>query len=321
MSRDAEPALDGGNNTSSNIFVRFKQHVDSNIASGVRMLLGSPTSPSASYSPAALCPLPRPTPSDLPADRERAVFTPDDAFEYLLAVAQSHPPPSDVASTYEQRMLQHMFSADEPPWLSMRRLESQRPTPAPAWGSLHRELDQRAAQVWSAVAGQHIGGDIFDTFDRALKQFEPGHSYDDDSRRQEPGAVESRPRRPPPDTFDELFSSLSSTLSESERSWDAFLNAMTNRAATSEIRNTPHTGGNETQVESRDEYVDRFGYLHTVVARKTLDKDGREIGSHTQVTVRPADPRASDSPSDDGLQRPRLAKDGSADSKPGWFWK
>lgn len=390
--RDGEPA-----DTSNNVFVRFKHHIDSNIASGFNTLLGVPTAPrqprtndtspstlrpnspppsssssssspsshlpstcsamdvqearrpahwdvfslvsSASYSPTALRHLPHPVPNDLPHELDSTIFTFEDAFEDLLAVSQGQPLP-DINARYEQRkLLQHMFPTGEPTWFWMRRLESQGLIESPSrgrffrtlrpdWESFHRELDQRAADVWRGATGEDDGeqgaGDVFHEIGRAFKQIERGLS-EDGSRDEEPepDSDDKQRRRKEPDTFDDLFSSLSSTVAEGQKSWDTFLKIINDQATALEKHHQPSGSDRETkQVETRDEYVDRFGYLHSTVTRKTLDRDGNEVGRETYVTMRPTDKpdKKLDNQSRDELDHVESLGDESA-NKTGWFWK
>ncbi|POR33608.1 Uncharacterized protein TPAR_06191 [Tolypocladium paradoxum] len=384
--RDGEPA-----DTSSNIFVRFKQHVDSNIASGFNTLLGVPTAPhqsrtddtssstlhpnsssspsssshlpstcnamhvqeasrpghwdvfslvsSASYSPTALRHLPQPVPNDLPHELDPTVFTFEDAFEDLLAVSQGQPLP-DINTRYEQRkLLRQMFPTGEPTWFWMRRLESQGLIESPSrgrffrtlrpdWDGFHRELDRRATDVWRGATGEddreQVAGDFFHEIGRAFKQIERGLS-EEGSRHEEPesDSDDEQRRRKGPDTFEDLFSSLSSTVAEGQKSWDTFLKIINDQAATLEKNQTPSSDKETKRVETRDEYVDRFGYLHSTVTRKTLDRDGNEVGRETYVTMRPADKpdKQLDNQSKDELDHVESLGDESANKKMGWFWK
>ncbi|KND91490.1 hypothetical protein TOPH_03757 [Tolypocladium ophioglossoides CBS 100239] len=377
--RDGEPA-----STSSNVFVRFKQHVDSNIASGFNMLLGVPTAPrqsrsddtsstlhpnsssspspsshllstcnamdiqearrpgnwdvfslvsSASYSPTALRHLPQPVPNDLPRDLDSTIFTFEDAFEDLLAVSQGQPLP-DINTRYEQRkLLQQMFPTGEPTGFWMRRLESQGLIESPSrgrffrtlrpdWEGFHRKLDQRAADVWRDETGddecEQGSGDFFHKIGRAFKQME-GSRHDEP----EPDSDDKQRRRKELDTFDDLFSSLSSTVAEGQRSWDTFLKIINDQATALEKHQSLSSNQETKQVETRDEYVDRFGYLHSTVTRRTLDKDGNEVGLETYVTMRPVDKpdKQLDNQGRDELDHVESLGDESANKKTGWFWK
>ncbi|PNY29773.1 Uncharacterized protein TCAP_00309 [Tolypocladium capitatum] len=382
--RDGEPAQ-----TASNVFVRFKQHVDSNIASGFNALLGVRTAPrqsrtddtspgalhpnspssspshlpatcnamdadearrprhwdvcslvsSAAYSPTALRHLPQPVPNDLPHELDSTVFTFEDAFEDLLAVSQGQPLP-DINTRYEQRkLLQQMFPTGEPTWFWMRRLESQGliespsrgrffRTPRPDWEGFHRGLDQRAAHVWRGTTGEDDGGqgagDFFHQIGRAFKQIEGGLSGEL-SRHEgpEPDSDDKQHRREEPATFDDLFSPLSPTVAEGQRSWDTFLKIINDQATTLEKHQPPFSNQETKQVETRDEYVDRFGYQHSTVTRRTLDKNGNEVARETYVTMRPAEQPDKQLGNQGKVELDHFESlgDESANKKTGWFWK
>ncbi|KAM4062213.1 hypothetical protein HRG_009061 [Hirsutella rhossiliensis] len=361
MGREGQP-------TDSNIFVRFKQHVDSHVASGFRSLLGltstpprqaatmplgsdSPPSPpssssrtmdaqdmrrahwdldvfsllsSASYSPPALRHLPQPVPNDLAPGMDSTVFTFEDAFEDLLAASQGQRLP-DINARYQQRrLLRHMFPTGEPTWFWMRRLESQRlvrtpswesfpPALLPDWENFHPTTDW--SELWRAAISEDRPEPSHNDFFHELGK-PSGPERDDDSPHQWTGSRERQVRRPAPDTFDHLFSSLSSAFAESQTSWDAFLNVIMTHAAPGEKYQDPEPAGGTKQVETRDEYVDRAGYLHSTVTRRTLDERGNEIGRETYVTMRPADDDQGDD--EDSVE---FDGQGSSSKKAGWFWK
>lgn len=165
------------NSPSSNIFIRFKHHVDANVASAVNTVFKSPVAPPepeeastttprscdtmgsldmdtswpadkgngslssivfSSYSPLALRSLPQPVPNDAPPNVDPKAFTFEDAFEDLLAVSKGQPLP-DITSRYEQRkLLRSMFPEGEPAWFWMRRLRSQGLLESPNRGPLLR---------------------------------------------------------------------------------------------------------------------------------------------------------------------------------------
>lgn len=181
----------------SNPFVRFKHHVDSNIASGFNTMFGSSKPPpsdaqtqtegipspsqflnllglrsvlsSPYYSPSSLADLPQPIPNDVPAHLDKTIFTFEDAFEDLLSVTQGHSLP-DIEHKYNQRkLLRQMFPDREPGWFFLKRLEAsgllhvssppslvpeQLPRPDAPWESLHRQLEERADEVWGRERSQ-----------------------------------------------------------------------------------------------------------------------------------------------------------------------
>ena len=387
-----------------NPFVRFKQHVDSNIASGFSTILlgfpsppraapSSPSSPSppppspppttspraspsssttpyrnmgnmdtqqrsgrlaawdifpilssASYSPSALRHLPQPVPNDLPPELDSSIFTFEDAFQDLLAAAQGHSLP-DIHTLYEQRkLIQRMFPSGEPTWFWMRRLESQGLMESPGrgrfflralrpdWEALHRELDARAADAWRTAAGEAAhdeqgAQDLFSQIGRAVRQLEQGLAHET-APEVESARDGAAPMRKPkePDSFEDLFSSISSTFAEGQRSWDTFLKTITDQAAAhGKQQAATSPAGDAKQVETRDEYVDRYGYLHSSVTRKTLHEDDNEVGRETYATLRPADKAADrgqlDNRTSHELDNAGAADDEAGNPKSGWFWK
>ncbi|PHH62426.1 hypothetical protein CDD81_7145 [Ophiocordyceps australis] len=150
---------------SHNVFIRFKDFVDSTIASGLRTLAGSPLTPSSSshqiassanlspptsavmssplhssamsiqdvfslfsqppYCPSALRHLPPPVPNDLEPSHDSSIFTFEDAFEDLMVVSQGKPLP-DINTRHDQRkLLRQMYPSGEPTWFFIQRLVSQ----------------------------------------------------------------------------------------------------------------------------------------------------------------------------------------------------
>lgn len=373
MSKDSE--------TPSNVFVRFKQHVDSNIASGLntvfphqgpRRYISETESPSisslertshksaqskpnmsspnedkesglnaidvlsissSSYNPQSLRNLPQPVPKDLPSHLDPSVFTFQDAFEDLLEVSQGKPLPTITARHEQSKLLRQMFPSGEPTWFWLRRLESQGLMPParttrpifsmqPDWEQFHRELRQKTDQVWRAVRDEMDG--------LATREFFPENNNAASSDK--PVNAKGQEKRDGPDNFDEFYDSLKSTFSEGQRTWDTFRKLVTDNsgadANTAENAPTgkkvrtrqsaPITagGGDENrnnQTETREEYVDRWGYLHSKVKRTTVDSDGNEIGTETHLNIRPAtEEEKSRTELNNGLDQ----GDGN-----GWFWK
>src|SRR5699024_1772914 len=136
--------------------------------------------------------------------------------------------------------------------------------------------------------------------------------------------VSQRRDRRHPDTFDDLFSSISSSFAHGQKSWETFLKTIADQSAALEKRKDASLADGDTkQVETRDEYVDRFGYLHSTVTRKTLDKDGNEIGRETYVTMRPAEKSAPEQHQLDNYPKEELdhaegAADENGKNKSGW---
>lgn len=273
------------------------------------------------YSPLALRSLPQPVPSDAPSNLDASIFTFEDAFEDLLAVSQGQPLPA-IDVRYEQRkLLRSMFPEGEPAYFWLRRLKSQGllDMPGPSqllaqvadsnWDYFHRELDRRAANVWRAVAGE----DSRNSRD-VLEDDDSFH----DSFRESAESEHLRRRRNGPDHFDDFFSSIQSSFSNSQSSWDSFVKSMTDSPSTSLEKPQQDKSLDKSQEVTKDEYVDRFGYLHSKVTVKTLDEDGNQIGSQTHYTVHPAD-KQSDEPKNG--DKSGIHADGRVETKAGWLWK
>ncbi len=168
-------------------------------------------------------------------------------------------------------------------------------------------------------------------------------------------ALYSQSKRAPPDNFDDLYSSIKSGFTESQKAWDTFKKIMAedvparakeferdvkkhaeefgidiNRRAEErqleqEARRRREQKDNEKQTETREEYVDLFGYKHTTVRRKTYDDDGNEIGSSVEVTVRPAEKGGEGGGSGnkelDNKTGASTDSENGARNKRGWLWK
>ncbi|KAH7140585.1 hypothetical protein EDB81DRAFT_655312 [Dactylonectria macrodidyma] len=273
------------------------------------------------YSPLALRSLRQPVPSDAPSNLDTSIFTFEDAFEDLLAVSQGQPLPA-ISARYDQRkLLRSMFPDGEPAYFWLRRLKSQHllDLPGPSqvlaqvadsnWDYFHRELDRRAANVWRAVTGENSrtsrdfpeDDDRFPGLSRESAEFEYSHR-----------------RRGEPDHFDDFFSSIQSSFSNSQSSWDTFVKSMTDGPSTSLEKLHQDKALDKKGEVTKDEYVDRFGYLHSKVTVKTLDEDGNQIGSETHYTVRPADKQPDESDDDD---KSGIHAQGRVQTKTGWLWK
>ncbi|KAK7403187.1 hypothetical protein QQX98_011051 [Neonectria punicea] len=274
----------------------------------------------SAYSPLTLRSLPQPVPSDIPSNLDSSIFTFEDAFEDLLAVSQGQPLP-DITVRHDQRkLLRSMFPDGEPAYFWLRRLRSQglldMPSPSQVlaqaadanWDYFHRELDRRAANVWRAVAGED-SRDSRDIFD------------DDDNF---PGSFRENPRRRhrEPDHFDDFFSSIQSSFSNPQSSWDSFVKSITDGPSTP-IDKVQHDGVvDKNQEVTKDEYVDRFGYLHSKITVKTLDEDGNQIGTQTHYSFRPADKPSGDFKDDSKDEdKSGIHAEGRVETKTGWLWK
>jgi hypothetical protein len=84
----------------------------------------------------------------------------------------------------------------------------------------------------------------------------------------------------------------------------------------------PESPSQNKVVESRDEYVDAFGYTHSKVTRKELDKDGNEISVSTRHNIYRVDKNA-DASSGPGetIENGTSQEDSEYNAKKGWFWK
>ncbi|KAK7429540.1 hypothetical protein QQZ08_003919 [Neonectria magnoliae] len=275
------------------------------------------------YSPLTLRSLPQPVPSDVPSNLDASIFTFEDAFEDLLAVSQGQPLPEITARHDQRKLLRSMFPDGEPAYFWLRRLKSQglldmsSPSQLLAqaadanWDFFHRELDRRAANVWRAVVGEdpRDSRDIFDDDDNF-----PG------SFRDSPVLASRRHREP--DHFDDFFSSIQSSFSNSQSSWDSFVKSITEGPSTSLDKAQHDRAVDKNHEVTKDEYVDRFGYLHSKTTVKTLDEDGNQIGSQTHYSFRPADKPSDDSKNDskDG-DKSGIHAEGRVETKTGWLWK
>ncbi|KJZ73382.1 hypothetical protein HIM_07176 [Hirsutella minnesotensis 3608] len=384
MSREGGPA-DG------NIFVRFRQHVDSHISSGLNTLLGySPSAPrraipdvsssspldfptrpetsfpmgtiqgrepggrsfldifsSEYYSPLALRHLPQPIPNDLPPGIDSSVFTYKDAFEDLLAAAQGIPM-LGLETRYEQsRLLNQMFPRGEPPIFWARRLESQgliqfpmnarRQLDQPNWEFFRDELRRNADSVWRPydsdleetpdfrktvdLCRDHLGDyihemrkEIEQLTNEARNRFVPPGVFPRETQNED---AKEESQRALPDTFNDLFSAVTTAFAEGQKTWDTFIKTIATPPSSSGSVQDEQASQGTKRVETRDEYTDRLGYHHTTITRKILDEQGREIGRETSVVVRPAERQQK---SDDRSTREAEAGNRN-DKNPGWFWK
>ncbi|KHN97663.1 uncharacterized protein MAM_04678 [Metarhizium album ARSEF 1941] len=294
---------------------------------------------SPSYAPTTLRHLPQPVPNHLPPGVDGSIFTFEDAFEDLLAVSKGQKLP-DITTRYEQRrLLRDMFPSGEPTWFWLRRLEAQGLVQVPSrahffgahhpdWSSFHKELDRHAADAWRSLSKGHGhdacgSGDFFEEIGKAFKQLERGFSGRG-NRNSDANCWERKELDRGPDTFEELFSEISSKFKESASSWDTFVKNISVYSKPKSQQGKPEAqvDGHEKGkvVTDENEYVDRFGYLHKTVTRKTLDADGNEVGSETYVIVRPADKHL------DNENNPKIGGNepleiGTDTKKSSWFWK
>ncbi|KAF4338237.1 hypothetical protein FBEOM_7878 [Fusarium beomiforme] len=306
----------------------------------------------SSYSPLALRDMPQPRPNDAPSDIDNTIFTFEDAFEDLLAESQGQQLP-DIRTRYEQRkLLRSMFPNGEPEYFWLRRLRSQglleesgptklmKSVANSNWDQLHEELDRRAQAVWRAALGED--DDENDTFgdnkqDHALASEQRNEERNRLNRENQPqyDDIEGlrqelhghRNLRRAPNDFDELFSTIQSSFASDQSPWDSFMKLITEDHPTSsnrEAKQLQKPEGDDKQMVTKDEYVDRFGYLHTKTLVKTLDENGNEIGSHSHYTIRPAPKEhmhAQVGDKDNHGYDSGNEVNGSSKTKKGWFWK
>lgn len=270
---------------------------------------------SSQYSPLNLHHLSQPVPRDAPSNIDASIFTFEDAFEDLLAMSQGQPLP-EIDARYEQRkLLRSMFPESEPPFFWLRRLKSQGLLEMPeprhwlrqaesTWDQFHHELDRRAANVWRAATGEDSRNtrNVYDDVDDFPETFRE--------------RSEARQRRREPDHFDDFFSSIRSSFSESQSSWDNFVKSF-HDSPLDKFQQEKYDRNQET---AKDEYVDRFGYLHSKVTVKMLDEDGNQIGSQTHYTVRPAEKQDGESKHHDD-DKSGIQSSAKVETKTGWFWK
>lgn len=362
----------------TNVFVRFKHHVDASVASGLNTMLGLPSPPSrpqpssppqtnttssntspftgsscprrvadapsaanfswdalllglSPYSPGALRHLPPPVPNDLPPHLD-SIFTWEDAFEDLLQSADGQPL-SDITMRHNQRtLLRQMFPTGEPAWFWLQRLRSQGiNTPdrsslsaplEPNQSQLRQELERRAADVWRSVAGESDddmgAADFFHQLGHTFSQIEEAISKHGGSHNE--ANADGQLSRREPNHYDDLFSIAGTAFAEPQKTWDTFMKVITehhNQSALEKPARDAHAEElpRNSQVVTQEEHVDRFGFLHTKVTVKTLDKDGNEIGNETNYAIRPADKTDSQATQSD------VRGPAESGKKAGWFWK
>lgn len=243
----------------------------------------------SSYNPSALSHLPRPIPKDLPRDFDSTVFTFNDAFEDLLEVSRGNALPS-IQTRYDQsRLLQRMYPDGEPTWFWMQRLQSQGLVDIPSpwiqpmlsganWDRLHRELEQRAGDVWRNVRSAwdaeaqkrpSTESDKPKTAENWWGDRESIKFSDDDKKG--------------PNDFDELFSWVQSGVKQAESGFNTFVKTLDGSGPQGNT-DDPNT----KRVETTDEHVDRFGYVHTTRKVKIIDSEGKEVGAEIYKTIKPA---------------------------------
>ncbi|RDA87292.1 hypothetical protein CP532_1354 [Ophiocordyceps camponoti-leonardi (nom. inval.)] len=260
---------------------------------------------SPSYSPFFLNYLPQPIPKDLPPGLDSSVYTFADAFEDLLLVSQGQSLPKIDKRHEKTTFLRRLFPAGEPEEVYVRRLKSelQAQQPSPDWNAFHRQLDSRAGEVWRRPSA-------------------PKETQDD-----------KQSRRPPPNTFDELFDSLSSAFAEGQKSWDALLDIVTGRRSPTEdaprstIAEADKTwealvkimaGDNTHDASAQSHDEETPGYHKKTTVQPILDENGFQIGEAT-TTVISSSSKHSDA-SDQVHVKRSVLQEVRTSKKSGWFW-
>ncbi|KAK5997428.1 hypothetical protein PT974_02784 [Cladobotryum mycophilum] len=315
-----------------------------------------------SYAPLNLRHLRPPVPNDLPSHHDAAIFTFEDAFEDLLVISQGNPLPDISTRVGQRKLLRQMYPNGEPMWFWLRRLESQGLLRRPRldemyrldgfgpfsrqneseffqphgldWESFHNQLERRASDVWrrdSVADNGQSTGDFSDEAHKVSRNLEDGLTRHNPASVDESDSRHDAQQKGFPDNFDDIFSSITSSFAEGQKTWDTFVKSILENKSfptNGSHQTTKHDKNGNKETVTQDEYVDRFGYLHTTVTRKTFDKDGREIGSQTHFTMRPADKRPNRSEEPEGndanvIERTDSDDDGQQkpDKKQGWFWK
>ncbi|KAG5929374.1 hypothetical protein E4U42_006114 [Claviceps africana] len=255
---------------------------------------------STSYSPMALGHLPRPVPNDLPPGLDPKVFTFQDAFEDLIVASRGQKLP-DIRTRHQQRqLLWNMFPTGEPAWFWLRRLESQglvRPfDPFPFTRMRQPELstfyEEHSHTVNSVLPWRDVLRDMF---------------AGDDARR-----VSEGKQRDGPNTFDEIFSVISSAVEGVSSALDTVIGYV--------VPDFPTYFDKKEVLTTEEDYVDQFGYRHRTVTRKTLDATGKEVASETHTTIRPANEHINKVDNEGSNQQsPSETRNSAQEST--WFWK
>lgn len=287
------------------------------------------------YSPAALHRLPQPVPNNLPSDVDGTVFTYADAFEDLLAEARTGHLP-DIRQRYHQRkMLSGMFQHGEPQEFMRRRLEAQGLLPdyqkaaSEAFALMRKDYERRVKDTWKNYEELYRSGGSGEVLAKLYDTFGfPKGSRDDpwnDWGYDEDPSKRHRGKRHEPNNFEEMFDTVHSMVESGQRTWDTFMKSFENHTPSWPQNEPPHQREPHQEpktTEERDEYIDKFGYVHSTVIRRQYDNDGNEIGRSTSSRIYPAPKSAG--------EHEQLQGDHSEDNrrfeddekkKLGWFWK
>ncbi|UNI16296.1 hypothetical protein JDV02_002739 [Purpureocillium takamizusanense] len=182
-----------------------------------------------------------------------------------------------------------------------------------------------------AAGGDDGNEDFFEQTGRAFKQIQQAidegrapSEASQDAFEEDDGSQRREQRHP--DHFDEIFLTIPHSSAQGQNSWETLSKAIRDQVASLEKSKEATLAGNAKQVTTREAHVDRFGYTHTTVTRKTLDKDGNKIGSVSYVTREPPKRNAPEQQQLDNQPRNELdhAENATGEGgkpKSGWFWK
>lgn len=280
-----------------------------------------------SYSPGALHHLPQPIPNDLPPQLDRTIFTFQDAFEDLIATSHGQCLP-DIMYRYQQRqLLRQMFPSGEPTWFWLHRMEAQRSpgNPRPitflgsiqsSWDRLHQELDRTADEVWRGIPEDQRNSLHQARYrERDCMDSSAGVDITELNR--------GRQCRREPNSFYELYSDTHSRFEENTSTWNTFRNLFRGLGAETDTctRWEPTKHAEKRTVTCQNERVDSNGYLHSVVTRRILDDEGKEIGVETSHVIRPAEKHYGGVNKKDAARSEGLYEFEKDRKRSSWFWK
>ncbi|KAG5982215.1 hypothetical protein E4U55_002198 [Claviceps digitariae] len=312
---------------------------------------------SAAYSPLALGHLPQPVPNDLPLGLNSKVFTFQDAFEDLLVASKGQKLP-DIRSRYQQRQhLWRTFPDGEPGWFWLRRLQSQglvRPFDPftfinlyqPDWSTLHEERRREAAvdpwgnshsedstiptpapapthAIMAAAAFAALG--TLEKMHKLLFDLKTTEKSIDNARHHDTALVNKPQLIESAKNYSDFCAQMRPLLEEQDFTWDTFMKLVGDMEEKGgfhdENQPFPSAGIDKKDVVTTEkEYVDRFGYLHKTVTRKTLNAEGKEVCSETHVTIQPADKHINNVDGEESNQQSSSETQKGA-KKTSWLWK
>ncbi|KAL5604697.1 hypothetical protein BROUX41_001952 [Berkeleyomyces rouxiae] len=255
------------------------------------------------YSPLNLTALPQPTPSDAPASTPPGSFTFADAFEDLLAVAASQPMMPTQTRLEMRTLMRQVFPAagGEPPAFWLQRMDSAgllAPNtrhffaPDEVFHPLARLGSADDERTTDATGG---GGGLLDNVDLFRREFERATrdlSLSEDDAKKAGEALE------------ELAGLWTSAFETGAKSFGTFIDMVRQGAAavssdldvlaknkdTLKVTHSSNDGkelDNEKckTVESKDEYIDWMGMLHTKTTTQKLDESGRVVSSQSSWSM------------------------------------